>query len=123
MTSSSSTRVKSTITNSRRSFSASSTLSSGLPSLSGYSACVPNYLQLSIAYANCSSVADVNCLCPRCDRAFHLHYSPANKFHVQPNSRPDSETCHSPMPKRASYSGDPFPKLLHLSVYEHISGL
>ncbi|KAK0499359.1 hypothetical protein EDD18DRAFT_849472 [Armillaria luteobubalina] len=45
--------------------SASSTLSAKLPTLSGYSTCVTNCLQLSIADANCTSVADVNCFCPR----------------------------------------------------------
>ncbi|KAK0445649.1 uncharacterized protein EV420DRAFT_1648364 [Desarmillaria tabescens] len=45
------------------SLSASSTLSAELPSLSGYSTCVTNCLQLSIADANCTSVAQINCYC------------------------------------------------------------
>ncbi|KAG7441267.1 uncharacterized protein BT62DRAFT_937303 [Guyanagaster necrorhizus] len=45
------------------SLSVSSTLSAALPSLSGYSTCVTNCLQLAIAYANCTSVADVDCYC------------------------------------------------------------
>ncbi|KAK0189339.1 hypothetical protein F5146DRAFT_1224473 [Armillaria mellea] len=49
------------------SLSASSTLSAELPSLSGYSTCVTNCLQLSIADVNCTSVADVNCFCGRAD--------------------------------------------------------
>ncbi|KAF9030351.1 hypothetical protein BDZ89DRAFT_673586 [Hymenopellis radicata] len=47
--------------------SASSTLSADLPSLSGYSTCVTTCLQLSIAAANCTSVAQVNCYCGSLD--------------------------------------------------------
>ncbi|KAF8911365.1 hypothetical protein CPB85DRAFT_651441 [Mucidula mucida] len=47
--------------------SASRTLSADLPSLSGYSTCVTTCLQLSIAAANCTSVAEVNCYCGSSD--------------------------------------------------------
>ncbi|KAK0237374.1 hypothetical protein EDD85DRAFT_607436 [Armillaria nabsnona] len=60
---SSSTSSGSASLNSSGSLSASSTLSAELPSLSGYSTCVTNCLQLSIADANCTSVAEVNCFC------------------------------------------------------------
>ncbi|KAK0468899.1 hypothetical protein IW261DRAFT_1010681 [Armillaria novae-zelandiae] len=58
---------RSTTTSLSGSLSASSTLSAELPSLSGYSTCVTNCLQLSIAEVNCTSVAEVNCFCGQAD--------------------------------------------------------
>ncbi|KAF9005241.1 hypothetical protein BDQ17DRAFT_386217 [Cyathus striatus] len=45
--------------------SATPTSSAQFPTLSGYSACVTNCLQLGVANAGCSSVTDVNCFCGR----------------------------------------------------------
>ncbi|PBK94157.1 hypothetical protein ARMGADRAFT_1012241 [Armillaria gallica] len=101
--SSSSTTIRTTNPQSSGSVSASSTLSAELPSLSGYSICVTNCLQLSIADANCTVVADVNYFCPRTEFTTGL------------------TDCCSPMPKRAADGGDPCPELLHLGVYEHIT--
>ncbi|KAG7443515.1 uncharacterized protein BT62DRAFT_935126 [Guyanagaster necrorhizus] len=63
-TSSISTTSRSRSTSKSGTSSASSTVSADLPTLSGYSTCVTYCLELSIADANCTSVADVNCFCP-----------------------------------------------------------
>ncbi|KAG6862552.1 hypothetical protein C0995_000100 [Termitomyces sp. Mi166 len=45
------------------SLSVTPTSSAQFPSLSGFSDCVTNCLQLAVANANCTSVTDVNCYC------------------------------------------------------------
>ncbi|KAK0243569.1 hypothetical protein EDD85DRAFT_947776 [Armillaria nabsnona] len=89
MTIPSSTGVKITSTSSGRNLSASSTLSAELPSLSSYSTCVTNCLQLSIADENFSSVADVNCFCPRTEFTTGLTVRVIPLF---PNELPTAET-------------------------------